>query len=283
MSKTIDGIDHVLVGARDLEAAHRAYAHLGFTLCPRGRHIGWGTANYCAMFQSGYIELLGIIDPALFTNNLDRFLEGGEGLLGLAFATGDAEAAEKSLRASGIAGLESRALSRKLELPDGDVEPAFRTLHMAPEATAGLSAFVCQHLSPELVWQDPWMDHANGARSLVSVTGAVADAGAAALAFGALFGPDAVSAGHGAVEVQTGAGLLRLTAPEGLDRQFPGIANLTVRAVPYLAGLRIGVGDLAQTASYLQEAEVPFLRDGHDLLRLDPGLACGVVLEFEAV
>jgi catechol 2,3-dioxygenase-like lactoylglutathione lyase family enzyme len=283
MSKSITGIDHVLLGTRDLEAARRTFVHLGFTLSPRGRHIGWGTANYCAMLRSGYIELLGIVDPAQFTNNLDRFLAGGEGLLGLAFASPDIEAVAHDLRARDIEIEGPKALRRKLELPSGDVEPSFRTLHMAPEATAGLSAFICQHLTPDLVWQAPWLDHANGALGIVSVTGAVADPGAAALAYGALFGPDAVSAGGGSVEVRTGAGLLRLTAPDGLRQQFSGIGNLAERAVPYLAGLRVGVGDLAHTRDYLQGAGVPFLHDGDELLRLDPGLACGVVLEFEEV
>jgi len=283
MSKSIDGIDHVLLGVRDLESARLTFAHLGFTFSPRGRHVGWGTANYCAMLRSGYIELLGIVDPAQFTNNLDRFLAGGEGLLGVAFASCDVEAAAQDLRGRDVTVEEPKALSRKLELPSGDVEPSFRILRMAPEATAGLSAFICQHLTPDLVWQEPWLEHANGAQSIVSVTGAVADPGAAALAFGALFGPEAVSVGQGSVEVRTGAGLLRLTGPEGLRQQFSGIADLPERPVPYLAGLRIGVGDLAHTADYLKGAGVSFLRDGDGLLRLDPGLARGVVLEFEAV
>jgi len=47
--------------------------------------IGWGTGNYCIMLEQGYIELLGILDPTQFTNNLDQFLAEREGLLGLAF------------------------------------------------------------------------------------------------------------------------------------------------------------------------------------------------------
>jgi catechol 2,3-dioxygenase-like lactoylglutathione lyase family enzyme len=277
----ITGIDHVLVGVRDLEAARRTFAHLGFTLSPRGRHIGWGTANYCVMLRTGYIELLGIVDPAQFTNNLDRFLEGGEGLLGLAFATDDADAAAQDLQSKGIAVEGPKALSRKLELPGGDVEPAFRLVHPAPEATAGIAAFVCQHLTPELVWQEPWLDHPNGAQGLAAVTVAVADPGDAALAFGTLFGPDAVSAGRGAVEVETGAGILRLTAPDGLAALFPGIANIPTRALPRPAGLRVRVANIEATARYLDQAGVPAIRDGDRLLRLDPARACGVLLEFE--
>jgi len=283
VSKSITGIDHILVGVRDLEAARLTYEHLGFTLSPRGRHVGWGTANYCAMFRSGYIEILGIVDPAKFTNNLDRFLEGGEGLLGLAFATADAEAAAKDLKARGIAAEGPKALSRKLELPEGEVEPAFRTLHPAPEATAGLSAFLCQHLNSELVWRDAWLDHANGALGLVSVTGAVADPGEAAVTFGNLLGPDAVSAGRGAVEVATGAGVLRLAAAESLHQLYPGIANLKARPAPALVGIRVAVAEIARTADYLGTAGIPAIRDGARLLRLDPIQAHGLALEFEEV
>ena len=58
----------------DLEAARRTFAGLGFTVTPRGRHVGWGTGNYCIMFPGNYIELLGIVDADRFTNNLETHL-----------------------------------------------------------------------------------------------------------------------------------------------------------------------------------------------------------------
>ena len=61
MNNEISGIDHIVVGVRDLEQARLAWARLGFTLSPRGRHIGQGTANYCIMFASDYVELLGLV------------------------------------------------------------------------------------------------------------------------------------------------------------------------------------------------------------------------------
>ena len=74
MPRAITGIDHAIVGVRRLDGAAETWRRLGFTLSPRGRHYGWGTANYCIMFAHDYVELLGIVDPAGFTNNLDRFL-----------------------------------------------------------------------------------------------------------------------------------------------------------------------------------------------------------------
>ena len=280
MDKPITGIDHALLGVRDLEAARLSFGHLGFTLSPRGRHIGWGTANYCAMFRDSYIELLGIVEPAQFTNDLDTFLEAGEGLLGLAFATDDADAAARDLRARGIGVDGPKGLRRKLELPDGDVEPAFRTVHPERAATAGISAFVCQHLTPGLVWREEWLDHANGARGIDSVCAVVADPGAAALAHGQLCGEDAVSAGGAMVEVDTGGGRLRLCASGDRARLFPGVARVPDRAPPCLLGLRLAVADLGRTAGYFYTAGVPFTRDGERLLRLAPGCAHGAILEF---
>ncbi len=282
MSPPITGIDHVLVGVRDLEAARRAYRHLGFTLSPRGRHIGWGTANYCVMFARGYIELLGIVDPAQFTNNLDRFLETREGLLGLAFASDDCAAAAEVLRARGITVGAPQELKRILELPEGAVEPAFKLVHLPARATPGAPAFICQHLSPELVWQSPWLAHPNGARGLVSVTGAVEDPGAVALAYAALFGPEAVWSERDAVEVETGRGRLRFTTPAGLSTLYPGLAEPPHPPAPGLAGLRLDVADLNATTGYLDAAGVRYLRDADTLVRLPADLACGVVVEFAA-
>lgn len=280
MGGGITGIDHLLVGVRDLEGARRAYETLGFTVSPRGRHIGWGTANYCVMLDGGYIELLGIIDPAQFTNRLDTFLAAREGLLGIAFATDDAPQAARALADRQIATDGPKDLSRLLEHPDGVIEPAFRLVHLPDEATPIAPAFLCQHLTPELVWQSPWLDHANGAAALISVTGAVADVGDVALRGERLFGPAAVSAGGGIVEIDSGRGVLRFTTEAGLTRLYPGLGRLPQHGAPWLAGLRLAVHDLDETAHRLASAGLPAIRDGGSLLRVGPEFAAGAVIEF---
>lgn len=282
MTEGITGIDHLLVGVRDLEAARRAYQHLGFTVSPRGRHIGWGTANYCVMFPDSYIELLGIVDAAQFTNNLDRFLETRQGLLGVAFASDDAEAAARELADRGVETDAPKDLSRKLELPEGEVEPAFKLVHLPAATTPGMPAFICQHLTRELVWQPPWLDHGNGARALASITGVVEDPGEVALAYGRLFGADAVWADRGQVTVETGRGTLRFTTAEGLAQLYPGLPEAPSHVVPWLAGLRLTVANVNATAGYLDAAGVRYLRDGDTMLRLGADYACGVVIEFAA-
>ncbi|NIA71655.1 VOC family protein [Pelagibius litoralis] len=279
-ARPIRGIDHVLVGVRGLEAAYDTYQRLGFTLSPRGRHIGWGTANYCVMFPNDYIELLGIIDSSQFTNNLNRFLESREGLLGLAFASDDVGLAARALHRAGIQPGDMRDLKRILEDPEGEVWPRFKLLHLPPEATPGTSAFVCQHLTPELVWQKAWTEHANGATGLIAMTSVVKDPSALAIPYAELFGFDRVRAGDGVVEVDCDGTWLRFTTSEMLGQLHPGLAGAPRPPTPWLAALRIAVEDLARTATLLEHAGLPVHWDGKQVLRLPPAAACGVLLEF---
>jgi len=102
MVNHIMGIDHAIVGVRDLAHARTTYERLGFHVTPQGRHVGWGTANYCLMFPADYVELLGIVDPEQFTNNLDRFLETREGLLSLALRSANPEGTHEAWRSAGL-------------------------------------------------------------------------------------------------------------------------------------------------------------------------------------
>ena len=74
MRNGIAGIDHVIIGVRDLERARMGWTRLGFTLTPRGRHLGQQTANYCIMFARDYLELLGFVARDDYAHRLEAFL-----------------------------------------------------------------------------------------------------------------------------------------------------------------------------------------------------------------
>ena len=57
MQKHINGIDHVVIVVRNLDAARDAFRRMGFTVTPRGLH-SLGSQNHCVMFGHDYIELL---------------------------------------------------------------------------------------------------------------------------------------------------------------------------------------------------------------------------------
>ncbi len=264
VTNAITGIDHILIGVADLEGARRTWEGLGFTLTPCGRHKGWGTANYCVMFDVGYIELLGIVDAGLFTNNLDRFLdENGEGLLGLALATADAETAYRGLCRAGIGAEAPKILGRLLELPEGTVEPSFSLVHLPPAATPGLRAFVCQHLTPVLVRRPSWLVHANGAQDIAGASVVTEDPSSAAPAYEKLLGADRIARHKAGFSVCLGGAVIHFGAPG------TGKVSLSVR-----------VADAETTARCLNARGIPFARPDDGSLRVSPEAATGVALTF---
>ncbi len=281
----ISGLDHVIVGVRDLGAARDAYTRLGFTLTPRGSHIGWGTANYCIMFPDDYVELLGIVDANKFSNNLDAFLETREGLLGIAFGTGDAEAVAAELAARGIAVDGPKDLARNLELPEGTVQPSFKLVFPAADALPGLAApapaFVCQHLTPELIRRPEWLAHANGARAIAAITVAAADPVSLAPSYEALFGADAVGLADGVLIVRVGAARLQFAAPEGLARLHPAMAESgSLPEAPRLAAMVVAVDDPAAAADRLAAAGIDARPGAGSAITVEPPDAGGLWLDF---
>lgn len=247
MGGQISGFDHAIVGVADLESARLTWQRLGFTTCSRGKHIGWGTANYCIMFCDDYLELLGIVDASRFTNNLDRFLaEGGEGLLGMAFGCSDVGALAEQL------GGQPQDLKRLLELPGGVVEPRFKLLHPPAGTLPGLSGFFCQHLSPHLMRRPEWLIHANGAQGIAAISVGVDDVEAAQSAYANVLGADFVSRKIDLLATGQAVGLCRLS---------------------------IAVADLQATAHLLVDGGISFQRSG-DGLAVDPQQTMGVALSF---
>ena len=276
----LTGIDHSLLGVRDLEEARSRFESLGFTLTPRGRHIGWGTANYCIMFEAGYVELLGIVDPAQFTNNLDKFLAQREGLLGLAFGADDAAALGRALAAAGFHPEGPKALKRALELPEGEVLPAFELLFLPPEELPDLRAFFCRHLSPEIVRRPAWLRHENGARRLAGLTVASDRPAALAETYGRLFGAAAVRQVEGGIEIKTGAGRLAFLTPAALEARFRPL-ELPDHPRPWMAAQTIAVEDLDRLRETLRRrGHAPVATGGRVLL--PPEAANGCLLEFIA-
>lgn len=277
----ITGIDHTLVGVRDLEAARATWSRLGFTVTPRGRHIGWGTGNYCVMMEEGYIELLGIVDPSQFSNDLDKLLERREGLLGLAFATPDANACRDALEAAGLKPDGPKQLKRNLELSTGTVTPEFRLVFLPPESTPEVSAFACHHLSPELIRRPDWLQHANGAQRLLSVTVVCADPVAAALGYLPIFGPDRIKVTDQMTSVSCGSGAIRFTTCEALPQIYPGVVPEPLPQLPFIVSMKLLVTDKAQCVSHLQDAGI-LIHETQRGCQVPSAEANGVVLEFVA-
>jgi catechol 2,3-dioxygenase-like lactoylglutathione lyase family enzyme len=279
MARQITGIDHAIVGVRDLEQARATYQRLGFQLTPRGRHVGWGTANYCVMFEGDYLELLGIVDASQFTNNLDRFLAEREGLLALALRSTDARATHAAWQAAGLAPAEVKALSRLLE---PDTELRFENVMLTPEATGGAALFACAALTPELMRQPDWVRHPNGALGIASATVAVDDPAAFYEPMAQVFGSISLTETDRTLAVHTGRAVLLFATQDDIDMLHPELDSLEVGQDPMLVALSLAVPDLAATAAWLGHHDVAYRRDSAGTIGVPPAHTHGVMLEFVA-
>jgi catechol 2,3-dioxygenase-like lactoylglutathione lyase family enzyme len=144
----LHSLDHVIVAVRDLEPATATYSRLfGRAASWRGEHPGQGTANSLFRLANTYVELVGVTGAGPFARMIGERLErDGEGLIGLAFGTDDADACAAQLRARGIAaadpvegsGADARTGAKR----------SWRNVHWPASATRGVLAFAIEHLSP---------------------------------------------------------------------------------------------------------------------------------------
>jgi catechol 2,3-dioxygenase-like lactoylglutathione lyase family enzyme len=235
-------LDHVAVAGRDFAALQAAYERLGFRLTPLSQQSGavrpgepdqlWGTANRCAFLRSGYIELLGIVEPSLPLNRLDQFLARYEGMHVLAFGTRDAEAVAARLGVT-VARLARAVEGEKVE---------FRLARTSfPEGRVQF----CQHLSRAVLWAPQWLDHPNGAVALAEAFLEVQDPEEAAARYAKALGVTPVSAG-GAFRFGLAPGALTIRGATDAP------------TLPFMAGFAVTVESLDRTRRLLDEGKVPF-------------------------
>lgn len=247
-------LDHAGLAGPDLVGLHARYKALGFTLTPLARQSGrlvaggpvvpWGTANRCAMLRDGYIELLGIVDAAAPANGLDGFLARYAGLHILALRIEDEEAALARLRRAGLDVPGMMHLVRPVDSaePEG-LQARFARLPL-PDAPEGRIQLI-RHLTPEAIWQERFMGHANQAVALEGVILAAPDPADTAARFSRLAGRPVVPDPAGGFLLRLDRGEVRVLEPGALAAVLPGVA---APALPFMAGMVVRTADGAETA-----------------------------------
>jgi catechol 2,3-dioxygenase-like lactoylglutathione lyase family enzyme len=261
----IAGIDHVIVGVRDLESAGEVWRRLGFTLSPRGRHIGQPTGNYCVMFPSDYIELLGAVEPGDTSHRLGGFLGWREGLMSVAFApVGSAEEARAALSRRGLHPSEPRPLARQIELPGGAAQPRFSLVTLPSEETPGIDCFLCGHLTPELMRRPEWLDHPNGATGIKAVHVLVETTAPLLATYDRLFGIVQVTTTDAVAAVHAGRHRLVFSTPDDFQTMHPGLELQRDFGLPGIIALELGIAGRQRAAGHLAGQRVAFdeLPDG---------------------
>jgi Glyoxalase-like domain len=284
MRSGIAGIDHVIVGVRDLESARRGWARLGFATTLRGRHIGQGTANYCIMFPGDYIELLGVVTADEYAHRLRAFLDRREGLMSVAFAPlGGTQEARAALLAHGLHPSEPRALGRELELPEGTAIPRFSLITLPAEETPGLDCFLCGHLTPDLLRRPSWLNHVNGAAGIQAIHALVGETAPLLPAYDRLLGIQQVTTTDALASVQIGRHRILFSTPDDFLTMHPGLDVDAAFPLPGIIALELAVADLAGTADYFAKAGIRFAELSGGSLAVPPSEANGAFLFFSAV
>ncbi len=280
MRACLRGIDHVLVGVKDLAASEKQWSRLGFTCAPLGRHVGRKTGNHCILFPDDYIELIGIVDPDGPASRLDEILANqGDSLIASALSPTDPEAAHQELAAAGVQPQEIVLLRRPIKAADGsDAEAQFRNFDFPLEMTPGFRLFCCYHLTPELVRQPGWTEHANGVTGVAGITVVTADPDAVTTRLDLLFGPGSVMRTDNVVTVHAGRHRLVYVTADDLPQLYPEVDGLEDRP-PHGIAIRFTVGDLEATKRHLSGQGVPFT-EGAGSLFVAPENASGVLLQF---
>ncbi len=283
----IAGIDHVIVAVRELEGARTAWRRLGFTLSPRGRHIGQGTGNYCVMFPADYIELLGRVDsadagdPADPVERIQAFLARREGPMGLAFApAGSAEEARAALRRRQLHPSEPHPLARRIELPEGTVTPRFSLVSLPADETPGLDSFLCSHLTPDLMRRPEWLSHPNGATGLKAVHVLVEHTAPLLAAYDRLFGIVQVTTTDAVAAIQVGRQRLVFSTPDDFRTMHPALALDPTFLPPGIVALELGVERLQGAIDWLSGQQVAFDETPDGSLAVPMREANGAILLF---
>lgn len=277
MAANIAGIDHAIIGVRDLDQARTGFEKLGFRATPRGRHVGWGTANYCLMFERGYLELLSIIDPEAFTNDLDSFLEEREGMMSVALETTDPESTRNAWREAALEPADVKDLSRLLE-PDTELQ--FKNVMLAADRTAGLPLFACAHLTPAPMRQPGWTEHPNGVIGINAITVLTPDPTAFVEPMSRVFGEPKLTETDNTLAVHTGGGVLLFATPDDLDMLHPQLKGDVSQDHVSLAVLSLRVRSLPAVTDWLDHQGVRYNRDARGAIGVGADYAHGVMLEF---
>jgi catechol 2,3-dioxygenase-like lactoylglutathione lyase family enzyme len=279
MANHLAGIDHAIVGVRDLEQARATFERLGFHPTPLGRHLGRGTGEHCLLFADDHVELCGIVDPAEGSESLERFLAAGEGLWSLALRTADPHATHAAWAEAGLAPAAVAESGRIME-PDLEIRCHDVVLHAA--ATSGVPLFACAPHQPERLRREEWLDHPNGAFGIGSITVVVEEPEAFVQPMSRVFGATCLTETDDTLAVHTGRSILLFATPDDLDMLHPEVEASFSAEQPTLAVLTLVVPDLARTAAVLDRHDVAYRQDVSGAIGIAPEYSHGVVLEFVA-
>jgi len=259
-------LDHTGAIVRDLDAGAARWERLGFLLSPlsrqRGRMPGreedgpWATANRCAIFVNGYLELIGVVDGTCF-NPWSKFLNRFEGLhlLALRVKNADASYAEIAKRTATLNPPVQR--ERKLDVDGIERTMRFRNIFSRDEAFPEGRYIVLEHQTPEYLWQPRYLMHPNGAQALEAVLVCTDDVPAQSARLETLLGVAPNADSDGVLRFRpTGGGRVELHGIDAFVERF----GWRPSRLPCFAGAVVRFADRALAARLMEDNGVQVKR-----------------------
>jgi len=263
-------LDHVGVAIRDLDAGERAFGRLGFNLTQRSFHRGsrvpgapieeWGSGNHCAMLQRGYLEIIGLTDPARFSS-VKPMLDMYQGTHIVAFEPRSIHHVHRALTARNLPVDDIRELERMAAYgPDGRERRrvAFRNMYWTRSHFTEARLQFTEHLTREVMWQPHLLEHPNGAVGLSGLFLCAPDASGLASKLAPMLGIEPQPTRDGEFDLGLASSWVKILTPAAWSAWAPGMAP---PPLPAPVGLAVQVKSLAETRSYLAQRGIG-LHDG---------------------
>jgi len=249
-------LDHLAHFVPDPNACRSALLQLGFSpapfslqyhrLSPGEPLLPAGTGNHCVMLEEGYLEFLAPLAETGVAAQLRSAIGRYVGAHSIVFGTSDAENDYRRLRGSGFAPLPPIQLQRPIGTAQAEETARFTVVRVAPGVMPEGRIQFCQHHTEDLVWQERWLSHPNGAVALRAVFVCVEDLDAAAERYARFTGSR--------LETRPGSRILSLQRGrvELYDAPAFGAAfGIEAPPLPWIAGCELACRDLGQTRAVL--------------------------------
>lgn len=281
------GLDHLVIGVRDLDAAGHFYERLGFRVGARNRHP-WGTENRIVQFPGSFLELITVGDPGIIPPHAPRrfsfgafvrdALERGEGMSMLVLESRDAKADSEIFREAGIGDFEPFFFERQARRPDGsEARVAFSLAFARNEGASDCGFFACQQHEPLNFWNPAFQEHANGASGLAATILVAENPTDHHVFLSAYTGERSLKSNSLGVSAPLPRGRFDILTPHALFQLFAGEEGA---AGPRFAGFAVAVPDLEAVRRLLAAGDVPSMQVGERII-VPSRAAMGCMIAFE--
>lgn len=241
-------LDHMVINVGfQMDEAQSLFEGLGFQLTPRGHH-SLGSINHLMMFGSDYLELLGLPPGSTARPELANSPMTIDGLV---FKTENVDSNYEHMRSLGMDGDPPKSFTRPLEIDGDAVEAAFRTVTVRSDVLRGGRVYFCEHATPQYLWHEPWMIHANGVERTHEFVVVSLEPEAEAGRYGSLLNITPSPMKEGTASLDLGGAALAVMSRDAYRDRFGDLALNGPADASFFGAISFGCGSLDAASNTL--------------------------------